>query len=72
MDKLKALQILIDGGPQQEMGLLLQIFTENLFGPVFIEIIQRKGHPGFGEGNFQALFDAIERDQILRGTLEVK
>lgn len=70
--KLKQLKILIDGGPKQEDGILLQIFTENIFGPVFFEIIQRKGHPGFGEGNFQALFEAIERDQILRGTLEKK
>ena len=53
--------------PQQ--GLLLQIFTENIFGPVFFEIIQRKGNQGFGEGNFQALFEAIERDQIKRGSL---
>ena len=51
-------------------GLLLQIFTENIFGPVFFEIIQRKGNQGFGEGNFQALFEAIERDQIKRGTLK--
>jgi 4-hydroxyphenylpyruvate dioxygenase len=67
---LKQLKILIDGGPKKADGILLQIFTENLFGPVFFEIIQRKGHPGFGEGNFQALFEAIERDQILRGKLE--
>lgn len=62
-------QILIDGDKTPESGLLLQIFTENLFGPVFFEIIQRKGNQGFGEGNFQALFEAIERDQIKRGTL---
>jgi 4-hydroxyphenylpyruvate dioxygenase len=72
IEKLKKLKILIDGGPKKEDGLLLQIFTENIFGPVFFEIIQRKGHPGFGEGNFQALFEAIERDQILRGKLEEK
>ena len=53
-------------------GILLQIFTQNQFGPVFFEIIQRKGHQGFGEGNFQALFEAIERDQIQRGKLEAK
>lgn len=70
IEDLKKLKILIDGGPKAEDGLLLQIFTENFFGPVFFEIIQRKGHPGFGEGNFQALFEAIERDQILRGKLE--
>lgn len=61
--------ILIDGGKEPEEGLLLQIFTENIFGPVFFEIIQRKGNHGFGEGNFQALFEAIERDQLKRGTL---
>jgi 4-hydroxyphenylpyruvate dioxygenase len=61
--------ILIDGGKEPTDGLLLQIFTENIFGPVFFEIIQRKGNHGFGEGNFQALFEAIERDQIKRGTL---
>ena len=64
-------QILIDGDVTPKEGLLLQIFTENVFGPVFFEIIQRKGNQGFGEGNFQALFEAIERDQIKRGTLKV-
>jgi 4-hydroxyphenylpyruvate dioxygenase len=71
-EPLKALQqerILIDGELDAAQGLLLQIFTENLFGPVFFEIIQRRGNQGFGEGNFQALFEAIERDQIKRGTL---
>lgn len=62
-------RILIDGAPQKNEGLLLQIFTENMLGPVFFEIIQRKGNEGFGEGNFQALFEAIERDQIKRGVL---
>lgn len=62
-------KILIDGEIDPKAGLLLQIFTENIFGPVFFEIIQRKGNQGFGEGNFQALFEAIERDQIKRGTL---
>ncbi len=66
IDKLKELKILVDG---DEKGYLLQIFTKNLFGPIFIEIIQRKKHDGFGEGNFQALFDAIERDQKDRGFL---
>lgn len=61
--------ILVDGDPPPAADLLLQIFTENLFGPVFFEIIQRKGNEGFGEGNFTALFEAIERDQIRRGTL---
>ncbi|MBA2657138.1 MAG: 4-hydroxyphenylpyruvate dioxygenase [Tatlockia sp.] len=62
-------RILIDGEIDPKSGLLLQIFTENVFGPVFFEIIQRRGNQGFGEGNFQALFEAIERDQIKRGTL---
>lgn len=63
-------KILIDGEQEAKEGLLLQIFTQNIFGPVFFEIIQRKGNQGFGEGNFQALFEAIERDQIRRGTLK--
>lgn len=66
---LQALKILMDGEKDPGAGLLLQIFTENIFGPVFFEIIQRKGNQGFGEGNFQALFEAIERDQIKRGVL---
>ena len=66
---LQAEQILIDGEIDPTHGLLLQIFTQNIFGPVFFEIIQRRGNQGFGEGNFQALFEAIERDQIRRGTL---
>ena len=68
---LKERKILIDGQYAEGMpSLLLQIFTENLIGPIFFEIIQRKGDEGFGEGNFQALFDAIERDQIKRGVLK--
>ena len=59
-------RVLIDGG---EQGLLLQIFTETMIGPVFYEIIQRKGDEGFGEGNFKALFESIEADQIERGVL---
>lgn len=70
VNQLHAEKILIDGEADPEHGLLLQIFTENIFGPVFFEIIQRKGNQGFGEGNFQALFEAIERDQIRRGTLK--
>lgn len=69
LDKLKYEKILIDGEKDPVSGLLLQIFTENIFGPVFFEIIQRRGNQGFGEGNFQALFEAIERDQMRRGTL---
>jgi len=71
LDKLQEERILLDGTPTPAGGLLLQIFTENLFGPVFFEIIQRRGNDGFGEGNFQALFESIERDQIKRGTLKV-
>lgn len=67
--ELQKLKILMDGGKEPKDGLLLQIFTENAMGPVFFEIIQRKGNDGFGEGNFQALFEAIERDQMRRGTL---
>ena len=52
-----------------DVRLLLQIFTECLIGPVFIEIIQRKKDEGFGEGNFKALFESIERDQLRRGYL---
>lgn len=62
-------KILIDGAPQSGGGLLLQIFTETVIGPIFFEIIQRKGNEGFGEGNFQALFEAIERDQLERGVI---
>ncbi len=61
--------ILIDGAPTQGQGLLLQIFTDTVIGPIFFEIIQRKGNEGFGEGNFQALFESIEEDQIRRGVL---
>jgi 4-hydroxyphenylpyruvate dioxygenase len=72
LSELQKHRILIDGEKDERKGLLLQIFTENVFGPVFFEIIQRKGNEGFGEGNFQALFEAIERDQIKRGTLQEK
>ena len=67
--QLQTEQILVDGEKDPKAGLLLQIFTKNIFGPVFFEIIQRHGNQGFGEGNFQALFEAIERDQMQRGTL---
>jgi len=67
MNVLQKLKILADGSAK---GYLLQIFTENLVGPFFYEVIQRKGDDGFGEGNFKALFEAIERDQIKRGTLK--
>ncbi len=64
---LQKLKILADG---DEQGYLLQIFTKNLIGPIFIEIIQRKNHHAFGEGNFGALFRSIERDQQKRGYLK--
>jgi 4-hydroxyphenylpyruvate dioxygenase len=65
-------RILIDGSPETGEGLLLQIFTENMIGPIFFEIIQRKGNEGFGEGNFKALFESIELDQIRRGVIPAK
>ena len=67
--RLRANRILLDGAPTEDQGLLLQIFTDTVIGPIFFEIIQRKGNEGFGEGNFKALFDAIEEDQIRRGVL---
>jgi 4-hydroxyphenylpyruvate dioxygenase len=67
--RLRRDQILIDGAPDQGQGLLLQIFTETVIGPIFFEIIERKGNEGFGEGNFRALFESIEADQIRRGVL---
>ena len=70
LERLRKNRILIDGAVGDE-GLLLQIFTENLFGPIFFEIIQRKGNQGFGNGNFQALFESIELDQIRRGVIKV-
>lgn len=66
---LQARGILLDGAPTEGQGLLLQIFTQNVIGPIFFELIQRKGNEGFGEGNFQALFESIELDQIQRGVL---
>jgi len=60
-------RILIDGSAEQ--GILLQIFTRNVIGPIFFEIIERKGNEGFGEGNFRALFESIELDQIRRGVI---
>ncbi len=62
-------RILIDADMETKTRLLLQIFTQNCIGPIFFEIIQRKGNEGFGEGNFQALFESIERDQMKRGVL---
>jgi 4-hydroxyphenylpyruvate dioxygenase len=68
--ELKARRILIDGAPTKGGGILLQIFTKTVIGPIFFEIIQRKGDEGFGEGNFRALFESIELDQIRRGVLK--
>jgi len=62
-------KILIDADVETKQRKLLQIFTLNAIGPIFFEIIQRKGNEGFGEGNFQALFESIERDQMKRGVL---
>ncbi len=66
LQALRERKILIDGKPGD---LLLQIFSENQLGPVFFEFIQRKGNQGFGEGNFKALFESIELDQMRRGVL---
>ena len=68
VERLRRNRILIDGSPGG--GLLLQIFTKTAIGPIFFEIIQRKGDEGFGEGNFRALFESIEMDQIKRGVLK--
>ncbi|MEM7277301.1 MAG: 4-hydroxyphenylpyruvate dioxygenase [Pseudomonadota bacterium] len=70
VDELRKRRILIDGAPTEGQGLLLQIFTQNAIGPIFFEIIQRKGNDGFGEGNFQALFESLELDQIRRGVIQ--
>jgi len=65
--ELERRRILIDGSARD--GILLQIFTRNVIGPIFFEIIQRKGNEGFGEGNFRALFESIELDQERRGVI---
>jgi 4-hydroxyphenylpyruvate dioxygenase len=72
LERLKANKILIDGegvDKDHHEDKLLQIFTETVIGPIFFEIIQRKGNEGFGEGNFRALFESIEADQIARGVI---
>jgi 4-hydroxyphenylpyruvate dioxygenase len=66
-EEIQKRSVLVDG---DEQGYLLQIFTQNIVGPIFIEIIQRKNHLSFGEGNFKALFDSIERDQAKRGVFK--
>lgn len=68
--ELKTRGILLDGSTREgKPRLLLQIFSETLLGPVFFEFIQRKGDDGFGEGNFKALFESMERDQVRRGVI---
>ncbi|MGE5668692.1 MAG: VOC family protein, partial [Betaproteobacteria bacterium] len=68
-ERLRRNRILLDGSPAKG-EMLLQIFTSTVIGPIFFEIIQRKGNQGFGEGNFRALFESIEEDQIRRGVLK--
>ena len=67
--RLRENKLLIDADDETKKKLLLQIFTQNNVGPIFFEIIQRKGNEGFGNGNFKALFESIERDQMRRGVL---
>ena len=67
LSDLQQRRILSDGSAKE--GILLQIFTKNVIGPIFFEIIQRKGNEGFGEGNFRALFESIELDQERRGVI---
>ncbi len=73
VERLHELGILIDGaarGANEPAKTLLQIFSKTLLGPIFFEFIQRKGDEGFGEGNFRALFETIEEDQLRRGVLQ--
>ena len=71
LQRLRQLSILVDGtSDATRRELLLQIFTKTVIGPIFFEIIQRKGDQGFGEGNFRALFESIELDQVRRGVLK--
>jgi 4-hydroxyphenylpyruvate dioxygenase len=71
VEALQSRGILLDGSTEGgQPRLLLQIFSETLIGPIFFEFIQRKQDEGFGEGNFQALFESIERDQVRRGVLD--
>jgi 4-hydroxyphenylpyruvate dioxygenase len=69
LERMRANRILIDADPDARSRQLLQIFTKTCIGPIFFEIIQRKGNEGFGEGNFRALFESIERDQQRRGVI---
>ena len=73
IDRMKRHGILIDGEGVVDGGetkILLQIFSKTVIGPIFFEFIQRKGDDGFGEGNFKALFESIEADQIASGELK--
>ena len=73
LDRMKKNGILIDGEGVVNGGMtriLLQVFSKTVIGPIFFEFIQRKGDDGFGEGNFKALFESIEQDQIDRGVLK--
>ena len=70
---LQSRGILLDGSTKDGgKRLLLQIFSQPMLGPVFFEFIQRKGDDGFGEGNFKALFESLERDQVRRGAIKTK
>ena len=69
LERMRTNRILIDADEETGEKILLQIFTETNIGPIFFEIIQRKGNKGFGEGNFTALFESIELDQMRRGVL---
>ncbi|CDM61412.1 MULTISPECIES: 4-hydroxyphenylpyruvate dioxygenase [Rhizobium] len=73
IDRMRRHGILIDGEGVLDGGttkILLQIFSKTVIGPIFFEFIQRKGDEGFGEGNFRALFESIEADQIRRGVVK--
>jgi 4-hydroxyphenylpyruvate dioxygenase len=75
--ELQTRGILVDGSTSDvknggEQRLLLQIFSQTLLGPVFFEFIQRKKDEGFGEGNFKALFESLERDQVRRGAIAIE
>jgi 4-hydroxyphenylpyruvate dioxygenase len=72
IERMKKHGILIDGEgvvDGRETKVLLQVFSKTVIGPIFFEFIERKGDDGFGEGNFKALFESIEADQIRRGVL---
>ena len=75
LDRMQNRGILIDGEGVVGGGqtrILLQIFSKTVIGPIFFEFIQRKGDDGFGEGNFRALFESIEEDQVRRGVLKAE